>query len=222
MIAALTQSLSLDNLPVNWFDGALLLTIGFGVFRGRKNGLTREIIPTIEWVILITAAGLAYGFLAPFYTDTGGMSRLLGAIFGYLSIALVTFLLFSGIKKAIVPRLAGSNVFGSAEYYLGMASGMIRYACIVIFFLALLNARHYTSAEIAATKAYNMRWYGGGIYSGDYVPDIHNVQQSVFKDSFTGPYIHDYLGMLLIQTTPEDAPGRPQAAKPKPIIHIGH
>jgi uncharacterized membrane protein required for colicin V production len=221
MIAA--ASLTTDSLPFNWFDGALLIILGFGIFRGRKNGMTKEVVPLFEWIILVAAAGLGYPFLAQIYHDNCGLSKLLSGLLGYLSIALVGFLIFTAIKKVLNPRLTGSNVFGSAEYYLGMFSGMIRYACMIIFALALINAKHYTSAEIAATKAYNEKWYGGGIYSGDYVPDLHTVQDSIFKASFTGPYIKDYLAIMLIQTGPDDGSGGGSHGPPKPapVVHIG-
>jgi uncharacterized membrane protein required for colicin V production len=213
----------MDNLPVNWFDGALLILLVFGLFRGRKNGMTKEILPTIEWVCVVAAAAFTYNLVAQFYHGTCGLSELWSATLGYLSVAIVVLFIFSLIKKALMPRLTGSNIFGSAEYYLGMPSGMIRYACIALFFLALANARHYTAAEIAAKKAYNERWYGGGMYSGDYVPDFHSVQDAVFKKSFTGPYIQTYLAVLLVQTTPDSS--APQAAQKKqaqPVIHIGN
>lgn len=221
MIAALTQSLSLDKLPINWFDGALLVMLGFGVFRGRKNGLTREIIPTLQWIVLVIAAGFGYPFLEQWFHTRCGLSKLTAALFGYISIAVVTFLIFSAIKKSLMPRLSGSNVFGSSEYYLGMPSGMVRYACMVLFFMALLNARYYTPAEIAARKAYVERWYGGGIYSGNYIPGLHDIQEAVFKKSFTGPYIKDYAGTLFIQTGPGDA-GSGAPPRRQAVIHIGN
>lgn len=220
MIAALTQTLSLDNLPVNWFDAALVVLLGFGLFRGRKNGMTKEVLPTIQWLVVIAAAGMAYAPLAQYYATQCGLSNLWAGVLGYLTIALFVFMLFSAIKKALMPRLTGSNVFGGAEYYAGMPSGMIRYGCIVVFVLALLNARSYSPAEILKQKLYNQKWYGGGIYSGDYVPNLHSVQEAVFKKSFTGPYIKDYVGVLLIQTGPDTT--RTAQAKTQPVIHIGN
>lgn len=222
MIAAITQSLSMDKLPVNWFDGALLFILGFGLFRGRKNGMTKEVIPTIQWIVLVAGAGFGYSFLENIYHTNCHLSNLASALLGYFSIALVTFLVFSGIKKVLMPRLTGSNIFGGSEYYLGMPSGMIRYGCILLFFMALLHARHYTSAEIAAREAYVKRWYGGGIYSGNYIPDLHDVQDAVFRKSLTGPYISDYFGTLLIQTGPGDTGGPGKSARPQAVIHIGN
>jgi uncharacterized membrane protein required for colicin V production len=230
MIAAVTQSFSLDNLPVNWFDAALLIILAFGIFRGRKNGMTKEVVPTIEWVVLVAAAGLGYTFVAQFYSGVCGLGKAWSASLGYASIAVLVLIIFSFIKKALMPRLEGSDFFGSAEYYLGMPSGMIRYASVVIFFLALINGPYYSPAELAQQKAYRERWYGGGIYSGDYVPDFHSVQDAVFTKSFSGPYIKQYAGILLVETSPEGggkdngkATETASAPKqPQPVIHIGN
>ena len=214
----------MNNLPINWFDVGLLVVLIFGMFRGRKNGMTKEIVPTIQWIILVVASGLAYGLLATVYVNTCSLNKLWAGILAYLTIALVVFFIFSAIKKVLAPRLTGSNMFGGMEYYAGMLSGMIRYTCIVIFALALLNARSYSAAEILQQKIYNARWYGGGIYSGDYLPSLNNVQDTVFKESFTGPYIKNYLAVLLIQTGSDNgAPGvsASQPKAPTPIIHIG-
>lgn len=225
VIAALTQSLSTDNLPVNWFDAALLIVIGVGLFRGRKNGMTKEILPTFMWVIIVVGSGFGYPFLAQIYINNCGLGqhKVLAALLAYLTITLVVFLIFSGLKKAIMPRLEGSNIFGSSEYYLGMPAGMIRYFSITMFVLALINARYYSPADIAATKAYNERWYGGGMYSGNYIPDLHSIQEAVFKKSFTGPYLKQYLAVLLVDTGPDSTGGQQQAAqKQQPVIHMGN
>ncbi|HTR43023.1 MAG TPA: CvpA family protein [Pseudomonadales bacterium] len=226
MLAASTQSFSMDNLPVNWFDGTLLVILCFGLFRGRKNGMTKEVIPTIEWICVVVAGAFAYPLVAQFFSSTCGLGQAWSGSLGYFAVAMVVFIIFSFIKKALMPRLEGSNIFGSAEYYLGMPSGMVRYACIVLFFLSLMNAPVYTAADIAATKAYNEKWYGGGMYSGNYVPDFQGVQEAVFKKSFTGPYIAGYAGMMLVQTDATKA-GATQTAKAapqkaQPIIHIGN
>jgi hypothetical protein len=123
-----------------------------------------------------------------------------------------------------MPRLTGSNFFGSAEYYLGMLSGLVRYACILLVALALLNAPHYTAADIANSEAYNARWFGGGLqgYSGDYFPTVQSVQQSVFKKSLIGPLIKKYLDVLLINSVAADADQPTLAPKNKPVIYIGN
>jgi uncharacterized membrane protein required for colicin V production len=210
MIGVAIPNLALDNLPVNWFDGAVLGILIFGLFRGRKHGMTREVLPLLKWVSLVLVCGFWYQTAAQLLVNTGRLSKLASCIFGYLLLAFAVFLVFLTIKRLLGYRLGENNFFGSAEYYLGMFSGMIRVACMLLAVLALLNAPFYTEVDIKKHDAYVKRWFGGGLYSGDYFPSLKTVQEQVFTKSFTGPYIKDYLGPLLIETVP------PPKAKPEP------
>jgi uncharacterized membrane protein required for colicin V production len=223
MIAAAIQpeSFALDKVPFNWFDLAILAILAFGIFRGRKNGMTKEFLPTLQWLVLVVACGLGYALVGQVFINTLAWKPTASYITGYLCIAFVVYLIFSFLKRVLEPRLAGSNFFGSNEYYLAMLSGLIRFACILLVGLAFLNAPYYSQADIIQKQNYNKRWYGGGLYGGDYVPDLQNVQENVFRSSFTGPHIKDWLGMLLIESTAPD--GKQQSAQQKqPIIHIGN
>jgi uncharacterized membrane protein required for colicin V production len=209
MIGAEIPNLALDNLPVNWFDGVVAGMLIIGLFRGRKHGMSKEVLPLLKWVSLVVVCGLWYQTAAQLLVNTAALSRRASCIFGYLLLAFVIFLVFSVLRWLLVYRLAGNNLFGSGEYYLGMLSGMIRFACMLLAGLALLNAPFYTAADITKHDAYVKRWFGGGLYSGDYFPSLYTIQEQVFAKSFTGPYIKDYLGPLLIETAP------PLAAKPE-------
>jgi hypothetical protein len=68
--------------------------------------------------------------------------------------------------------------------------------------LALLNAPVYTAQEITAQEAYDQQTFGGGEkgFSGSFFPSVHDIQDSVFVQSFTGRFIKKNLGMLLIDT----------------------
>jgi hypothetical protein len=38
----------LGGLPFNWFDGILFLWLLLGLVRGRKNGMTLELLPLLQ------------------------------------------------------------------------------------------------------------------------------------------------------------------------------
>jgi uncharacterized membrane protein required for colicin V production len=218
MIAAVPQSMALNNLPFNWFDITLVAVLGFGLWRGRRNGMTKEVMPMFQWLALVVVCGMGYALIAPTYTNTLQTGKLASALLGYGTLALAVWMVFYILKRIFVPLLTGSNFFGSGEYYLGMFSGMIRFACLLLAALALLNAPYYTQADIQARQEYNNRWFGGGQkgYSGDFIPTMPSVQEAVFKKSFTGPYLTNYLGTLLIDTAPPAA----NQQKKKPGIHL--
>ncbi len=215
--------MALSDVPFNWFDLALVALLIFGFFRGRKNGMSKEILPLFLWLALVLAGAFLYKPVAQLLVNYAGLKSVTSTfILAYFIIAFVVFLVFSFFKRIFKEKLGGNNFFGSSEYYLGMIAGFLRYACILIFFLALLNAPYYSAAEIQAKKDYNARWFGGGLqgYSGNYIPDLQTVQESVFKKSLLGPHLKDYLGILLIET--DSAGGNKKPPVKTPIIHIGN
>ena len=207
MIFAVVNSVPwYKNLSFNWFDVTLGAVLVVGYFRGRKNGMSREIVPMFMWLTVVLGAGFGHQFLGQWLVSSGLAGKIFGSlakyvnISCYLLISMVFFTVFSMIAKHYREKMSGSNTFGSNEYYLGMGAGMIRYACILMFVLALLNAPYYSASEIAADQAYKARWYGGGLngFSGNFIPSIADVQTAVFKTSFTGPFIKNDVGFLLV------------------------
>jgi hypothetical protein len=193
--------MSLDALPFNAFDLALVLTLGLGIYKGRKEGMSQGLIPLFRWLCIIFLCALAYEPVGQFFNQSANLfSTLACYVIAYISSALIVVLLFIGIKRGLGGKLVGSDIFGGTEYYFGMGSGLIRYTCIMVAFLAVLNARLYTSVEIKAREAYVNDMYGK-----DYFPGLHALQSTVFERSLTGPWIKENLGFLLIKPTlPED------------------
>jgi hypothetical protein len=189
-----------------------------GLFLGRKHGMSKEVLPLLKWVSLVLVCGIWYPMAAQLLVNTAELGRVSSNIFGYLLLALAIFLVFAILKWLLASRRTENNLFGGGEYYLGMLSGMIRFACMLLAVLALLNAPYYTAAEIKKHDAYVKRWFGGGLYSGNYFPSLHTVQEEVFSKSFTGPYIKDYLGPLLIEIAPPPPAAAPE--KKPAVINI--
>jgi uncharacterized membrane protein required for colicin V production len=213
MIAAVAQKTSwgLEKLAFNWFDVALVLVILFGLWRGRKHGMSKELLPASQWVAIVAAGGFGYAGLGNWLLHADLVKSVFGKNFtdrtwvfasSYLIIAAVVFTVFVALRRHYGPKLSGSSAFGGGEYYLGMISGALRTTCMLIAALALLNAPVYTAADIQQRKAYANRWYGGGMkdFSGDFIPSVDELQVSVFKQSLLGPVIKDNLGILLINT----------------------
>ncbi len=184
------------KLPINWFDFALPAMLVIGVLRGRKHGMSEELLLLLKWIAIIVACGFGYELLGDTLSEMTFLNRLQSYLAAYIGIAVVVALLFWGLKKLIHGKLVGSDVFGSMEYYLGMVAGLLRYACISMFILAIANAPLYTTADIRAREAYQAEWYGS-----DFFPGFESVQSAMLVDSFSGPYIKQGLGFLMIKST---------------------
>lgn len=189
----------LHSLPFGWFDVIILLVLAWGVQRGRKHGMSEELMPVLKWLAVIVVGGLGYSVVGDMISDNSVFTKLAAYMMAYTVIALFITVSFLAIKKMANGKLVGSDVFGSGEYYLGMAAGVIRYSCIIIFALAFLNAPLYTKSQIDADMAYQ-----NDVYGSDFFPKVYSVQSAVFEKSFIGSEIHQQLGFLLIKSTPRE------------------
>jgi hypothetical protein len=184
------------DLPFNLFDILLAVVLAAGIAHGRKQGLSRELLRLIKWAVLVFACALTYQPAGTIIANAGSFSLLTCYLFAYLGTALLLFLLFKIIERRWAPKLVGSDIFGRSEYFLGMGSGMLRFACVLLMSLSLLNAREFTPAELKAIDQYEEEAYGTHIF-----PGLHSLQTEVFERSLTGSWIKQDLGFLLITPT---------------------
>jgi len=191
-----------DDLPFNLFDILLVVILVAGLVHGRKQGLSRELLRLIKWAALLFASALIYQPVGLVIAKTSFFSLLTSYLFAYLGTALLIFGLFSLLERRWAPKLAGSDVFGRSEYFLGMGSAMVRFACVLLMSLSLLNAREFTPTELKAIDQYQEEAYGTHIF-----PGLHSLQTEIFEKSFAGSWIKQDLGFLLI--TPTAACSRP-------------
>lgn len=199
------------GISFNYVDGIVAAWLIFGIFRGRKRGMTQELLPTIEMIAIVVVAGLFYVSLSPIiFNNTGGaFSHLWSNVTAYVIIAFALHLLFLWLKQNLGEKLTGSDSFGSAEYYLGMGAGFVRYSCIFIIFVALIHARVYTAAELAETAKMQKKNFEDISF-----PTFGSVQHAILSESFTGRALVNYMPRFLITTGPPTAPA---GAKPQSI-----
>ena len=224
MIAVAAQSASsvANNLSFSWFDGVFIAMLGFGLFRGRRNGMAKELLPLLQWLALVIVCGLGYPTIAQMCINWFAWGKTISDVTGYLALAVVIFIFFMVLKNLFTARLVASGFFKGGEYYLGMVAGLIRFACILLFALALMNAPFYTPQELEVARIQARNTFGGGIMNGSFFPSFHDVQDAVFVQSATGHLIKDHLGTFLINTTGPNGKNVNVPAKKIPIIHIGN
>jgi len=194
-----------SDLTYNWFDLVVFVFLVVGVFRGRKRGMSEELLAIFMWLSIVLASANFYRPAGLFLVSLTGMSRMVCYIAAYLLIAIVIKLLFSFIKRSVGEKLVGSDIFGRMEYYLGMAAGMLRYACMLLMFMAFLNAKYISEAELKRVAKVQKDNFGDISF-----PTFGSLQQDVFKKSLVGSLTKQHLSNHLIVTGPDD--GQTKAA----------
>ena len=196
------MNLSLEHSPVNWLDFVVVIVLLLGVSRGRKHGMSVEVMVMFQWIAIVIASALAYRPLGDMLAQSSPMSHLFCYITVYIITAIAVKGIFSLLKKGAGGKLVGSSIFGRGEFYLGMVAGAVRFACILIAALALINARLYTPYERDAAKAYQVDVYGSNFF-----PEFSAVQQQIFKESLIGGALKKHAKFLLITPTKPENKG---------------
>jgi uncharacterized membrane protein required for colicin V production len=192
--------MNLDQLPINLFDLVVIVVLIAGIAKGRKRGMSEELLSLLTWLAILFGCAALYepgGEMVGAFTTIFG--RLSCYLLAYVGGALLVLLLFAGIKRALGGKLLGSDIFGRSEYYLGMGAGLVRFSCILLAALALLNARYFSPIEVRA-----MEKFQDDVYGSNFFPTLHSLQSTVFNKSLTGPWIKQNLGFLLIKPTEPD------------------
>lgn len=191
--------MDLKNLPFNWFDIVVVVVLVAGILRGRKNGMSEELMPLLQWLLIIFGASQLYEPLGNWVSSMTLFSRLTCYVTCYIAVGVVIKLVFTGFKYLLHGKLIGSDIFGKGEYYLGMLAGMVRFGCALIAVLAVLNAKLFTQDEIKRDIEFQK-----DVYGSEFFPKLYNVQQQVFEKSLIGPLIKNNLRVLLITPTPSE------------------
>lgn len=185
----------------SWIDLAIVGIIIMGMVRGRKRGMSEELMDVVKWLLILVLGAFLYAPLGEFLSGMSPFSLLSCylAVYGLLIGAIFGF--FSMLKRAIGEKLIGSDVFGSGEYYLGMVAGAFRHACILVVFMSFIHARYYSPQEIARNNKSQMDNFGMTFYT------MYQFQSEMFGKSVFGKLTRDHLSLLLIRpTAPEEKP----------------
>lgn len=192
--------MDLNKMPFNVFDVALLVILVMGILRGRKHGMSEELMSLIKWLAVVICCAFVYEPAGTWLAQSSPFSLLASFMMVYITVALLILGVFSLVKHRLGDKLVGSDIFGRAEYYLGMASGLVRFSCILLACLAVLNARYFSPQEVRA-----MEDFQNDVYGKNYFPTWHSAQAVVFENSLSGSWIKEHLGFFLIKATkPED------------------
>ena len=188
------------DFSYNWFDLVVLAMLIVGIVVGRKRGMSLELLTLLQWLVIVFVSAMVAGPFGKMLADLSGISPVVTYITAYLLTAIVIKVLFVVVRRMSGEKLLSGDVFGRAEYYLGMIAGLIRFACIVPFVLALLNAKQVSKEELNAQLKSQQDWAGS-----IYFPPFGVIQQAVFEESLTGRAVKQFLSAQLINVDPSAA-----------------
>jgi uncharacterized membrane protein required for colicin V production len=184
---------TLTSISVGWVDFLTILVLCIGFVRGRKRGLSEELLDTLQWLIIVIAGAFFYRQVASILGQRPVLGLLSYYVLSYIIIAMLVKMVFMFIKKHVGQKVVESDMFGAFEYYGGMTAGCVRWSCMYLFAISLLHAPYYSPEALAARKKaveYN--------YGSDFFPSINKIQADVFKTSLTGRGAQQYLAILLL------------------------
>jgi uncharacterized membrane protein required for colicin V production len=200
--------MDLGKFTLTWFDFLVLALVAFGIFRGRKRGISEELLDVFQWLCIVVLAALLYAPLGKGLARFAGFPLLLSNIMAYAFVAIVIKFSFATVKRSVGEKLVHSDAFGRFEYYLGMLAGVVRCLCILIFALSFLHAKYISDAERAATAKMQADNFGSISF-----PTMGSLQQTVFYESHAGKFIRKHLREQLMQPVTGSGPRKETIAR---------
>lgn len=196
--------MNFNDLTFGWFDLVFVVLIVVGYLRGRKRGMTQEFPNLIQWIVIVGGGALLYRPVGELLSDLTGMGKLFWFLTIYLSWAALVKGVTTWIVRSKGDQLGLADMFGNAEYPLGMVSGMIRMVLVCLFVMALINSRLYTPTELK-----NMAKFQEDNFGSVSMPTIGTFQKSLFRGSAVGKLVKENAPVILIEpTAPREIKGR--------------
>ncbi len=186
---------ALANARYNYFDILAIVWLIIGLFRGRARGMSQELLPLLQWLGIASLGGLFYWRLSPLIQQNSQLGLLWSNLAAYMLIVFGVHLIYLWLKQLFAEKLAEKDLFGGAEFYLGMMAGTVRFACILLVAMALMNARVATAAELA-----KMEKFQSDSFSDVRFPTYGQIQHDVLLKSFSGNWVQSHLKPALIAT----------------------
>ena len=186
--------MDMSAFNVTWFDAVVVIMVGAGLFVGKKRGMSNELLDVFCWLMMVVVSALYYKPLAEILSKLASLSLFHASVICYLAIAIFIRIIFGYIKRAVGEKLVGSDLFGRAEFYLGALAGALRFFCMVIMFVAIINAKFVTKVMVDAQNKAQEAEFGSAFF-----PTYSRIQGAVLFESTCGKFFRDKLEAQLIE-----------------------
>ncbi len=188
------------GISFRWFDLVAVALIFVGVFHGRKNGMSQELFNTLKWLIMLAVAPFLYEPVGKLLLKFVPLKALYVYVGAFVAISAIVHALLVTVRKKIKDRMSGSDVFGSAEYPLGMLAGAFQYSCLMVMIVACLNAKYVDEKALQAQDTAQREAMGE-----KFIPTPGNLHKDAMT-SIAGQFIKKYFKNQLIK--PVDGPSK--------------
>lgn len=185
----------MEYLQISWVDLVLASVLVIGMARGRKRGISEELLDMLKWLFIVLVGAVAYAPLGDLMADLTPFSHYSCYVAVYGFVVLAGLILFSSIKTAVGEKIVASEAFGDGEYYLGIFAGAFRYCLIILVVLSFIGARQYQPHEANSRVQSQMKNFGMVFFT------MPQFQDEVFKHSFLGRQVDEYLSPFMIRPT---------------------
>jgi uncharacterized membrane protein required for colicin V production len=192
----------------NYFDFLAVVWLIIGFFRGRRRGMSQELLPLLQWLGIVAAGGLFYLRFSPIVHQYTQFGTLWSDVTAYLLIALGVHLIYRWFKQMLAEKLVEKDPFGRGEFYLGMMAGVVRFGCMLVAGMALMNSRVASAAELVQMEKFQADWF-----SDIRFPTYGEFQHDVLIKSFSGKWVESYLKPVLIASV-NSGSARPAPTSP--------
>jgi len=183
-------------MPFNWFDFVVVIVLGAGLFRGRQRGMSEELLTVLQWLVIVVGAALFYRPLGTMAASNSEITLFVAYVGAYVLSVLGIKFLFGWLRRMVGEKVVGSDLFGGAEFYLGMLAGSVRFGCVLLVILALLHARETTKEQLAKQAKMQKDNFGDISF-----PTFGSVQHDIFYGSISGRFTRKHLSDQLIEPT---------------------
>lgn len=190
--------MDLSVITLSWFDLVSVALIVVGIFHGRKTGMSQELFNTMKWLAMLTISALVYLPIGKLILRFVPIAPIYGYVSAYILANILLNILFITMRKKIKDKMSGSDVFGRAEFPLGMVAGAFQYACMLVMFMAVLNAKYVDEEALQRQAAQQKKSLGENFF-----PSPGNIHKDVLYGSIAGQTVRDFLsGQLMRQVDP--------------------
>ena len=195
--AAATKGATTPSGGGNIFDVFVMVMLIVGLIRGKKRGMSEELLDVFKWLLVVVVAARGYKLMGEWVANFANIPVLIAYVICYLFVVMVITGVFSTIKRKMGEKVFESDLFGKAEYPLGALAGMVRYGCTLLAMLAVLNAFDFNYDQIAISDKSQ-----GDSMGMTLIPPKEAWHKGIFINSLTGQFVRKHLEDHMIEPTP--------------------